>query len=957
MPLTLVIGPANSAKAGEVLGAYAAQAPRGAVLVVPTVGDVRHYEDELAAGGVVFATVLTFTGLMGEIARRAGWHARTLSGHQREAILRRVLASEPAGPGRRRAVGDLIAELTRNMITPPRFAAALRTWTADAPGRRAGTDELAGVVLRYARELQRSGWVDRERYAWDVLDALRAAPDRWGRDAVFFYGFDDLTPLERDGVETLDRIAGAAVTVSLTYEAGHAALAARAESVQELRPLAQEVIELPANDEHYAPAARSALHALERGLFDPDASSTDPGDAIVLLEAGSARAEAELIAARVLALVQAGVASDQIVVVRRSMRHAAGLLERVLAEYELAAAWGGETGFGQTPLGHAIRGAARCAWLPSGRASAADLLAYLRAPGRMAEPEPVDRVELALAQHGERSAEAARRRLGAPLPELDTLATAPDRGAALLTLARDLMAAPHRGWAPALDAAESLDARALVALAGLLADLAALEVTRSGPELLELLDELTVPGVPARTGAVMLAEPMEIRARRFRVVFVGGLQEGEFPLPARGEPFLSERDRRELAASTGLRLPLSGDTSDHERYLLYAAVSRATDQVVLSYCSSDEEGNVALPSPFVADLRELLGEAWFARRARRLLADVVWPAAGAPTERERRRAEAAALAPAAGEPPDAQRRLGAGALARLRHTEIVSAGALEVYGDCPVKWLIERELHPTALESESEPITRGNLIHAVLEALLGELDGPLDSSSLARAEVGLDGHLREYAAGPGADLGAGQPEVVRAGLLRGIRADLLRYLRHEAERGAGWRRHGLELRFGFDAEGDGGSLPALALGEIRVRGMIDRVDTDGAGHALITDYKSGAVRPDQPAARWNADRRLQVALYLLVVRELTGLDPVAGFYQPLRGEDLRARGMYVDGTELGTAAHPRDRRSAQEFADELDDAARRATALAGALRAGMITPCPQNCSRDGCAHPGICRSQ
>jgi len=957
VPLTLVIGPANSAKAGEVLGAYAAQAPRGAVLVVPTAGDVRHYEDELAASGLVFATVLTFTGLMREIGARAGWHARTLSGHQREAILRRVLASEHARPGLRRAAGDLIAELTRNMITPPRFAAALRTWTADAPDRRAQTDALAGVVLRYARELQRTGWVDRERYAWGVLDALRAAPDRWGRDAVFFYGFDDLTALERDAVETLDRIAGAAVTVSLTYEAGHAALAARAESVQELRPLAQEVIELPPRDEHYAPAARTGLHTLERGLFDPDASPGDPGDTIVLLEAGGARAEAELIAARVLALVRAGVAADEIAVVRRSLRLSAELLERVLGEYGVAATWSGESPFAHTALGHALRGAARCAWLDSRRAGAADLLAYLRAPGRMAEPETVDRLELVLAQRAERRAEAARRRLGAPLLELDALTAAADPGRALLTLARDLLAAPHRGRAPALDHAESLDARALAALAGVLADLAALGVTPSGPELLELLEELTVPGAPSRTGAVTLAEPMQIRARRFRAVFVAGLQEGAFPLPARGEPFLSERDRRELAASTGLRLPLSGDTLDRERYLLYAAVSRATEQVVLSYCSSDEEGNLALPSPFVADLRELLGEAWFARRERRLLADVVWPAAGAPTERERRRAQAAALAPAAGEPPDAPRRLGASALARLRHTEVVSAGALEAYGDCPVRWLVERELDPAALEPEPEPITRGNLIHAVLEALLGELDGPLDSACVARAEAGLDRHLREFAAGPGAGLGAGQPEVVRAGLLRGIRADLVRYLRHEAARGAGWRRHGLELRFGFDPEGDGGSLPALAIGGVRVRGMIDRVDTDGAGHALITDYKSGAARSEHPAARWDSDRRLQVALYLLVVRELTALDPVAGFYQPLRGEDLRARGMYVDGTELGTAAHPRDRRSAQEFAAELDGAAQRAGALAGALRAGMITPCPQNCSRDGCAHPGICRSQ
>ena len=93
MSLTLVIGPANSAKAGEVLGAYAARAPRGAILVVPTAGDVRHYEQELAATGLVFATVLEFSGLMLEIGARAGWHDRVLSSHQRDAILRRVLVS------------------------------------------------------------------------------------------------------------------------------------------------------------------------------------------------------------------------------------------------------------------------------------------------------------------------------------------------------------------------------------------------------------------------------------------------------------------------------------------------------------------------------------------------------------------------------------------------------------------------------------------------------------------------------------------------------------------------------------------------------------------------------------------------------------------------------------------------------------------------------------------------
>ena len=43
MPLTLVLGPANSAKAGEVLGAFAAAANRGAILVVPTAVDADHF--------------------------------------------------------------------------------------------------------------------------------------------------------------------------------------------------------------------------------------------------------------------------------------------------------------------------------------------------------------------------------------------------------------------------------------------------------------------------------------------------------------------------------------------------------------------------------------------------------------------------------------------------------------------------------------------------------------------------------------------------------------------------------------------------------------------------------------------------------------------------------------------------------------------------------------------------
>ncbi len=195
---------------------------------------------------------------------------------------------------------------------------------------------------------------------------------------------------------------------------------------------------------------------------------------------------------------------------------------------------------------------------------------------------------------------------------------------------------------------------------------------------MELLEGLSVPA-PAPgpgTGAVLLAEPLDVRARRFRAVFVCGLQEGEFPRAASPEPFLSDERRFELASAGGPRLRPREDALAAERYLFYAAVSRATERVFLAYRSSDEEGNLALPSPFIADVAELLAPDWAARRRRRLLADVVWAPQRAPTDRERARAAAdcgAAAGRRAARAPARARRRGAGPHAP--HRDPVGRGA------------------------------------------------------------------------------------------------------------------------------------------------------------------------------------------------------------------------------------------------------------------------------------------
>ena len=232
MPLTLVTGPANSAKAGVVLDAFRASRRREPWLVVPTRADVTAFERELLGEGATQAgRVTTFAGLMREIARRAGWWARSAGPLQQERLAAQAIADAPldalsgvaATPGFLHAALALIAELERSLITPQRFTAAVRSWP-DAPRT---AHEAAAIYDRYTRALERLDRVDPELFAWRALDALRASPGAWGATPVFLYGFDDLTQLERDAIETIARIAGADVTVSLTYEPGRTAFAGR----------------------------------------------------------------------------------------------------------------------------------------------------------------------------------------------------------------------------------------------------------------------------------------------------------------------------------------------------------------------------------------------------------------------------------------------------------------------------------------------------------------------------------------------------------------------------------------------------------------------------------------------------------------------------------------------------------------------------------------------------------
>ena len=1046
MPLTLITGPANAAKAGAVLDRLRAAVRHDPLLVVPTAADVEHYQRELASSGIVFgAEVLTFSRLVREIANRSGLELRPLGRVACERVVRaaiadvplRALAASAATQGFAGAAGALFAELQRSLVTPARFTSALRTWAAssgsadatatlrglateaadgengasNANGAAAGggrptyAAELGALYSAYRRRLERLGRPDQEGYAWAALDALRAAPGAWGGRPVFLYGFDDLTPIQRDAVETLVSHAGAEVLVALPYEPGRIAFAGRAATVEELRPLA-EVVALPERSEYYAADARAALHHLERALFEPDPVRLPPNGAVRLLEAGGERAEAELVGAAVLELMRQGIAPPDIAVLLRGDAGTTALFAQVLAGYGIPVSHDRRVALARTRLGAGVLAAARAA-LPGG--TAADLLTWLRTPGRLTDPGAVDTLELRVRRGGFDDARSARaawesRLCGPPLVALDVLAAAAAEGPepllrALEAEAAAIWTAPHLRRAEVLAAESLADARVASDLRTAVAELCGLAAVDAGllggpQDVIDALGAVEVrePFAPAGAGeldalgaarggepfapagdgeldalgagqgrephsaagaegpprgvaaGVLLAGPLAIRARRFRAVFVCGLQDGEFPRRPVPEPFLSDEDRRGLAAASGLRLPPHEDALDRERSLFYAAVSRPEDVLFLSWRSSDEEGNPLAASAFLDDVRSLFTDELWLQRGLRLLADVTWTPRDAPTPHELRRAYAAGRS--APEPAALAAPASAAVLGLLAARETEPARGLESFAGCGVRWLVEQLLRPGRTEPDPEPMRRGALAHAVLERTLELLRERSGSARIVpeRIDLALE-TLGEVLAG----LRSGPEPVRQRALMRGLHADLERYLRTEAECGAGFEP--AELEWSFGGSGDAHGPLALGASGALVTGRVDRVDVGPGGTAIVRDYKGRSV---VGGVKWADELQLQVALYLLAVRDLLGLEPVAGVYQPLAGRKLGARGLVRDDVPGGYTRT--DVVDADAFAAALDDARELAARTAADLRGGRIAPCPERCSSRGCRYPGICRA-
>jgi len=1002
MALELIQGPPNSGRAGELLTRFEAALARRPLLVVPTADDVAAFERDLCAGSgaAVGGSITTFAGLARELAAALAVElGPSLSGAQRQALVRaairraapRRLARSAARPGFTPAADRLIAELQAALISPEQFAAMVDR-LADPGYER----ELAAIYAAYVELRDASGRSDLGQANSAALAALRADPDGWGERPLFVYGFDDLT---RDQTELLAAIARAAtVTVAVTY-ADTRALAARAGLLNRLvSELGAERPQPLPFDPDYTTSA--TLRHLDLNLFEPGARPIEPDDGLVLLDSAGARGEAESIGIEIARLLADGYEPDEIAIVVRHPDASGPVLAEVLGTLGVPVALEASASIARTCVGTALVALCRAA---ADESAVGALLTHLRSDPSL-DPGRVDWVERRIRRGRATTVTEATANWERPPRHLARLREAADPAARLRALARsarELAEGAHRERAPlartspAPDDARpfsALELRAGVAAAELLTELADL-AELAGVEAVglagavEALEAATVPRWrgPA-DGRVRIMSPYRARAARARALFCAGLQEAEFPSAAPPDPLLSEERRAEIG-NPDLR---RADQADEERYLFHACVSRPTERLYLSWQSCDEDGAARARSPFVDEVCDLvavgeapperllhdrgpersvleLGEATTPRLLARALAR-----AGSEADRE----AVLARVPVAADAVDAALGLFTGlpdpnaqpgplasplVLAEMGERTNFSAGSLEGWVTCSYKWFVDHELSPQQLDPTADPLWLGGIVHAALERLYAEPPG--DDSIPRPDDVG---RWRARFAELLDELSGEQAPLNRARLaaLERARIQVEAFLEREADTETEFRpaRDLLELGFGELEHGpEGGqNRPALELGEVELRGRIDRIDLAADGRtAIVRDYKTSK---SVASADKFADRgTLQIQLYMLVARRVLGLDPVAGLYQPLGAanpDKRRARGIAVADDPrldpLGLVST--DRKPADELDEVLERAERIAVESAAGMRAGRIDRDPLNgeCPRY-CTYQSICR--
>jgi|GEM_PF-5529810 len=385
----------------------------------------------------------------------------------------------------------------------------------------------------------------------------------------------------------------------------------------------------------------------------------------------------------------------------------------------------------------------------------------------------------------------------------------------------------------------------------------------------------------ANTDAVFYGSFIEARAVRYSAVCLIGMGEGLFPIREREDPFLSE----DLRARLGMEARLKGDQPG----IFYQAITRADRDILITRPFLTEKGEEKRSSPYWENTRICLPKAEIHRRDGECKPEI---------EQLASIEEAAFLYPGSVAAEMGREDIKHGAMivnARAKNADfgaydglispsvvdqsirfipeqIWSPTALESFGNCPFTFFTSRILGLKEIEEVEEelgPNHIGTIFHAILERLFRENPEERDYNKLLLAARQIA--VGEFASAPGRfNIRPNNLWKVRQQELLKTLEKTLKALTAETE---DWKPFVQEYAFGK------GEIPSVGVnceaGEMRFRGIIDRVDKNLNGELLVLDYKlSGRYTMND----FRDGRVLQFMIYAQAVEQLFKLPVVFSGY-------------------------------------------------------------------------------
>lgn len=893
--LTLIYGPANSGKTGKIysflLNSLAKD--RKPILILPTIPDVNRAKHELAkkSGAIISCEIITFT----EFFKKYTSEKKIIPKSFKGLILKNIISNHNFSVINKssRFKGFIpeteaaISELIKNNISPSDFKKA----TSNSKPLKFLND-ISVIYYEYRKILDDFNYIDENDLGFAALKKIgkNHYEKHFKHTDIYIHKFDDFTLSQKNFIESLSLTKQVNLYITLPFEEGKEAFKHNEGIFNWLLKITHEKIVLSFDANNYK---NQLLHTIERNIFEETdnkldvISKVDENPLEILIGAGTVN-EVELIGSEIIKLIANGYKANEIAIILKNEQKYLPELSLIFDKYRIpysASLIKEKRKLPDTDFGNAFISLIRAG-------NVYDLLNFARSRFSGLSSDDFHRKERSVLTQNSPSLEYVLNIFRKILPHIPSdLSGCKGEGVVdcLSEIAKQIFGRAYPGGNFLFNEQSLSDFAAfntaitvLKELKNFFKEFSYLSDDVGLPNIIDILTETpyTLPGLPEE-GFVQILTPMRARGRRFKIVFIMGLNEGNFPSVSSESSFLANEDINLLQKKGFKDLKQNQSNINREMYLFYTSITRAVDKAYLCYQSSDEEGQPKLKSFFIDEVERIFINPSVNPKKEKELKDIVFKnIMDAPTRNEQLRSIAFfGQKKFKNLPNEIISELNNAKSKSKAHPQKIniennkykeqykkgneySASSIENYFNCPYLWFVERVLTPKKFKPDSVELSAGTIAHNVLfEVYDAYIDKNKKNESISLSIEKIKKQVDELVNSHKFESLSEAENTKHLINLEKIKQQVTGLIADDLSTITSFTPILLEVEFGSEKE----FLP-LTFKNGKIRGKIDRIDyCNNNNTAIVYDYKAKSIYSGRDLIDKKA---IQIILYILAAQNI-----------------------------------------------------------------------------------------